>query len=112
MSVPSQTPLNSPTLPSQSDVERIVSNYFIKRGYSASTIQQESISLDHLLQQYKTTNDTCDLLKSIQEHDFEDIETVQSSYEHLREWIMNALDIYKVNAYGIHTLIESYIFLE
>ncbi|ORE00961.1 WD40 repeat-like protein [Rhizopus microsporus var. microsporus] len=95
MSVPSQTPLNSPTLPSQSDVERIVSNYFIKRGYSASTIQQESISLDHLLQQYKTTNDTCELLKSIQEHDFEDIETVKSSYEHLREWITNALDIYK-----------------
>ncbi|CEG84233.1 hypothetical protein RMATCC62417_18068 [Rhizopus microsporus] len=112
MSVPSQTPLNSPTLPSQSDVERIVSNYFIKRGYSASTIQQESISLDHLLQQYKTANDTCELLKSIQEHDFEDIETVKSSYEHLREWIMNALDIYKNELQALLYPIFIYIFLQ
>lgn len=95
MSVPSQASLGSPTLPSQPDIDRIVSNYFTRKGYSLSTLQQESTSLDQLLQQFKSNNQTQTALKSIHS-DVEDIETIQSSYKSLREWTLYGLDIYKV----------------
>lgn len=104
MSLPSQTPLGSPTLPSQSEIDKIVSNYFIKKGYNAST--QENLSLDQLLQQFKSSNQGI-LKSSIEE---EGVENIQSSYESLREWVMNGLDIYKVYtcAYCYNLMLSSF----
>ncbi|KAG0743474.1 hypothetical protein G6F57_006174 [Rhizopus arrhizus] len=106
MSLPSQTPLGSPTLPSQSEIDKIVSNYFIKKGYNAST--QENLSLDQLLQQFKSSNQGI-LKSSIEE---EGVENIQSSYESLREWVMNGLDIYKTELQELLYPMFMYIFLE
>ncbi|KAI9269889.1 WD40-repeat-containing domain protein [Sporodiniella umbellata] len=111
MSVPSQTSLGSPTLPSQSEIDKIVSNYFIRKGYSVSTLQQENTTLDQLLQQFKSNNQTQATLKSICA-DVEDIETIQSSYESLREWVIYGLDIYKTELRELLYPMFMYTFLE
>ncbi|CAO3684650.1 unnamed protein product [Rhizopus stolonifer] len=111
MSVPSQASLGSPTLPSQPDIDRIVSNYFTRKGYSLSTLQQESTSLNQLLQQFKSSNQTQTALKSIHPH-VEDIETIQSSYKSLREWTLYGLDIYKSELQELLYPMFMYTFLE
>jgi hypothetical protein len=122
MSVPSQqgdTPLGSPNqhnFPSNVNFNQILHTYFQKKGYSQSElafIQQQDVSSEHnvlsLEQLTKKFNKTAPtsvpeaqlpnyikLIKQNPELGGGDLDASVQQYENLREWVFNALDLYKV----------------
>lgn len=122
MSVPSQqgdTPLGSPgqkNLPSNANFNQILHTYFQKKGYNQNElafIQQQKISSEHnvvsleqLSKKFIKTTPTSvsetqlpnyiKLIKQNPELNGGDLDASVQQYECLREWIYNALDLYKV----------------
>ena len=92
-------------LPSSSDVDRILQNYFLKKGFSPAElayIQESSqhLTLEELCKKFDTTVDDLpnhvQLIKQDPERGGGDLDATVSSFENLREWILNALDLHKV----------------
>ncbi|KAL9536899.1 hypothetical protein MBANPS3_012272 [Mucor bainieri] len=120
MSVPSQqgeTPIGSPnrlSMPSNANVNQILQTYFQKKGFNQAElafIQQQSIasehnvlSLEQLTKKFSTETesikqealpDYIKLLKEDPQTGGGDLEAPCVEYRSLREWIFNALDLYK-----------------
>lgn len=122
MSVPSQqgeTPIDSPNrlnMPSNANVNQILQTYFQKKGFNQAElafIQQQNISSEHnvlsleqLTKKFsaetesistETLPDYIKLLKEDPQTGGGDLDAPFLEYRSLREWIHNALDLYKVD---------------
>lgn len=104
-------------LPSNNEVHKILQSYFLKKGYSASDLallressEHNLLSLEQLIKKFNesptnTTNDAHklddlpDYIKLIKQEaeSGSDLDATVQSFEKLREWILNALDLYRVN---------------
>ncbi|KAL7326286.1 Transcription initiation factor TFIID subunit 5 [Mucor circinelloides] len=120
MSVPSQqgeTPIDSPNrlnVPSNANINQILQTYFQKKGFNQAElafIQQQNISSEHnvlsleqLTKKFsaetesistETLPDYIKLLKEDPQTGGGDLDAPFLEYRSLREWIHNALDLYK-----------------
>ncbi|KAI8090980.1 WD40-repeat-containing domain protein [Gilbertella persicaria] len=131
MSVPShqvETPMGSPSRPSNNDINHILQNYFVKKGFHQGEyafIQQQEpssdhniVSLDQLTHKFKSTiptEKTClpDYVESIKQDPAQaDAESAIAAYDTIREWILSALDIYKSDLYPLLYPLFIYTFLD
>lgn len=95
-----------PTMPSSHDVDKILSTYFLKKGYSSTELAyiQESaehnmVSLEQLTKKFNASPNLpnhVQLIKQDPEQGGGDLDATVQSFQSLREWILNALDLYKV----------------
>lgn len=95
-------------LPSSHDVDKILQHYFLKKGFSHSElayIQESSqhLSLEELVKKFDISStvdlpDHVQLIKQDQEQGGGDLDATAHSFENFREWILNALDVYKVSS--------------
>lgn len=93
-------------MPSHHDVNKILETYFLKKGYSQSELAyiQESadhniVSLEQLTKKFTTSPalpNHVQFIKREAELGGGDLDATMHSYQSLREWISNALDLYKV----------------
>lgn len=96
-------------MPSHHDVNKILETYFLKKGYSQSElayIQESSdhniVSLEQLTKKFHTSPtlpNHVQLIKKEAEQGGGDLDATMCSYQSLREWIFNALDLYKVKEF-------------
>jgi transcription initiation factor TFIID subunit 5 len=121
MSVPSQqgeTPIDSSNrlnMPSNANVNQILQTYYQKKGYNQGElafIQQQDVTSEHnvlSLEQLtkklsretessskETLPDYIKMLKDEPQKGGGDLDAPFHEYRNLREWIYNALDLYKV----------------
>lgn len=95
-----------PPMPSHHDVNKILEAYFLKKGYSQSElayIQESSdhniVSLEQLTKKFNTSPTLPNHVQLIKQQPGQgggDLDATMHSYQSLREWIFNALDLYKV----------------
>jgi transcription initiation factor TFIID subunit 5 len=107
-------PPSTPRIPSTNEVGKILQTYFLKKGYSPSElafIQESSehnlVSLEQLTKKFNNSllpTDTetqlpvyIKLIKQDPDNQQGDLDATVQSFTSLREWILNALDLYKVS---------------
>ncbi|KAI7889043.1 WD40-repeat-containing domain protein [Mucor mucedo] len=109
-------------MPSHHDVNKILETYFLKKGYSQSELAyiQESadhniVSLEQLTKKF-TTSPTLpnhvQFIKREAEQGGGDLDATMHSYQSLREWIFNALDLYKHELQSVLYPMFVHVFLD
>ncbi|GAA5808931.1 hypothetical protein MFLAVUS_002330 [Mucor flavus] len=111
-----------PTMPSSHDVDKLLSTYFSKKGYSPTELAyiQESaehniVSLEQLTKKFNGSPNLPNHVQLIKQDPGQgggDLDATVHSFQSLREWILNALDLYKHELQSILYPLFVHVFLD